>query len=517
MIDIEISQAITHIWNNKFDQAELLLMPKVSTNPRYCLHYAESAFLRSFITASLDDTELALRRLKDTKDLAESYIKLLESNKCPPGYKDLKSKEEFKNHLLDCKVVLGDSLYMLAVLQITRDSKFKGCFNMRKSWKVFEEALKQVKDGLKYDDQLLECLHFGAGFFFFAMSIIPQKFLKIVEFVGFKADRELGLQYIRECSSFNSTGIRSPFATMVLLFNNLLLPRGLYNPAKQLREAEILLEENVQRYPEGSLFHVMMSHCHRKQCRIDKGLECMEQAIANCSNFQRPPAIYSYELANCYYLAKLEKKYAEMALDTLVKIAASRNVLTPVKLASSNGSGGQSQSSSFLSRTFSFGSSKKQQQQQQSTIDEVATPETINDRAAYLMLRGAILKGIDRVEESMVCFEEVIGLQAHLTEKFYYPYCLYEMSESHFHLKNHELSLDYLKRCNTVTGYDWEDPLKVRLRVTMDQIKKDGAGSDWGEEAEEVESTTDHHHHHQQQSPAIPNSTITQLDTLSIN
>jgi hypothetical protein len=116
---------------------------------------------------------------------------------------------------LDTRVVMGDVLYMLAVLQLTRDSKLKGAFNMRKSWKVFEESLKMVstdKSGI-YNEELVRCLNFGAGFFFFAMSIIPQKFLKLIELVGFKADRELGLKYIRECH--DAGGVRCPFASIV--------------------------------------------------------------------------------------------------------------------------------------------------------------------------------------------------------------------------------------------------------------------------------------------------------------
>jgi len=31
-----------------------------------------------------------------------------------------------------------------------------------------------------------------------------------------------------------------------------------------------------------------------------------------------------------------------------------------------------------------------------------------------------------------------------------------------------------MKKCNNISSYDWEDPLKVRLRVTIDQLKKGG-------------------------------------------
>ncbi|GAM21012.1 hypothetical protein SAMD00019534_041870 [Acytostelium subglobosum LB1] len=555
------------LWNNKFELAESTLKKKASSHPRYSLHHAETIFLRSFITADVNDTEQALARLKDTREMAETYIKYLDSNKLPPSSNlILKSKEDFKNSLLDCKIVLGDSLYMIAVLQLTRDYKFKGCFNMRRSWKTFEDALSQVKDGHKYNEQLLECLHFGVGFFLYAMSIIPQKFLRLVEFVGFKADREQGMQYIKHCGT--NGGIRAPFANMVLLFNNLLLPRGLYNPTKHLREAELVIQDNMKRYPEGSLFQVMASHCYRKQCRIEEGLACMVKALDNCATFQRPPLIYSYELANCYVimldwpkaievferlvkeesfqiralcglqlascyfacglrskgeealskvksfakrsssvepicvrqaaryaqnggyfsafeimyirrdLAKMEKGNAERVLEALQQTASKLSVLNPIPIPTTASSSGNS----FFSKAWSFGQSKKGSEATLSTCG--STSEMLNDRIAYMMMRGATLKSMDRIDEALTCFEEVVKLHPHAIEKFYYPYCLYEMSESHFHRKNHEQTLEYLKRCNAISGYDWEDPLKIRLRVTMDQIKKDGAsvGDDWGEE-----------------------------------
>lgn len=42
--------------------------------------------------------------------------------------------------------------------------------------------------------------------------------------VGFKADRELGLKYMRETHA--EQGVRGSYATMLLLANNLVLPRG---------------------------------------------------------------------------------------------------------------------------------------------------------------------------------------------------------------------------------------------------------------------------------------------------
>jgi len=558
----EIIEGISFIWNNKFNEAEGIFASKKDSNPRYALHYAEVAFLRSFITADTTDTETAISRLKAAKKLAELQLKSYERGVAPAG-SSVTDKRELANLYLDCRVVFGDTLYMLAVLQLTRDSKLKGALNMRKSWKVFEDSLKDVKhakDPNLYNEELVRCLNFGAGFFFFAMSIIPQKFLKVVELIGFRADRDLGLKYIHECN--DAGGIRAPFATIVLLFNNLLLPRGLANPAKYLREADALIKDSLFKYPEGSLFQVMGSHCARKQFDIDGGIKFMEDAIGNCTRLNVEPLIYKYELANCYAMklnwaeaakhfeplaneekfqvralcvlqlagclhmngdrekahkilanmpncvskknssvdpivlrqaaryvnnggwfaglellyirrdmAKMEKSASEV-LQLLERQAANTNAQKPIAATpEKKGFAGLAKGFSSLG----LGNSKSKNEPADYSAD---------DRASYLLLKGALLRSSEKADEAIECFREVIKLDPLVKEKWYQPYALFELGETLYHKGNVSEAQDAMKKCNNINGYDWEDPLKVRLRVTIDQLKKGGLVDDSIDEEE---------------------------------
>jgi len=97
---------------------------------------------------------------------------------------------------------------------------------------------------------------------------------------------------------------------------------------------------------------------------------------------------------------------------------------------------------------------------------------SLDDRASYLLLKGAIVKSLSKQDEAIECFREVIDMQEHLLEKLYVPYCLYELGESYYIKGSLKEAEDCMKRCSKFSGYDWEDPLRVRLRVTMDQLKK---------------------------------------------
>jgi len=101
-----------------------------------------------------------------------------------------------------------------------------------------------------------------------------------------------------------------------------------------------------------------------------------------------------------------------------------------------------------------------------------------DDRASYLLIKGSLLKALNKQDEAMDCYREVIDIQECLTEKLYVPYCMYELGECHYIKGNLKEAEETMKKCSKWSGYDWEDPLRVRLRVTMDQLKKGLTPSD---------------------------------------
>ena len=84
-----------------------------------------------------------------------------------------------------------------------------------------------------------------------------------------------------------------------------------------------------------------------------------------------------------------------------------------------------------------------------------------------------MLKSLDKNNEAIDCFKEVVEVLPDLvTEKLYIPYCLYELGESYYINNQLKEAEEAMKKCAKYSGYDWEDPLKIRLRVTMEQLKK---------------------------------------------
>jgi len=332
-----------------------------------------------------------------------------------------------------------------------------------------------------------------------------------------------------------------------------LLPRGVADVAVYVAEADSLIKEALEKYPTGSLFHVMGSHCARKQNDIDGGIKLMETALENSKHFKQPPLIYRYELANCYCMKMEWPRAAEMYLplttattfqvralcalqlagvyimmgenkkgmDMYAKIPSFVNsksqidpmVVRQAKRYATNGGYFAAFELCFIRRDLAkmvpimdkviqaldlCASHTKAMEMREITADMRKNSSSklgklgsglkslspfakkskdvdtyFDDRASYLLLRGAMLKAINRVEESSECFREVCDdLADFISEKFYVPYSLYEWAENMYVAGKNKEALTTFKRCAKISSYDWEDPLRIRLRVTMDQLKK---------------------------------------------
>lgn len=74
----EVVEGLSAIWNNEFKKSDKIFGARKSDSPRYALHYAESCFLKSFITADHADSAEALERLKTAHSLAGTHLGYLE-------------------------------------------------------------------------------------------------------------------------------------------------------------------------------------------------------------------------------------------------------------------------------------------------------------------------------------------------------------------------------------------------------------------------------------------------------
>lgn len=175
--------------------------------------------VKQAITGKLKEKELTMQLLVKAEELAN---KIVSDPKEMATYQrrmedlglfdyDLSAGETQRNWRWDVEVVAADILLWRAVFQMGMGQEIRGAFNLRKSWKSYERILADVeeakKDNIKIDPGVYHSLLFGVAFFYFIVSIVPGSYLKILEVIGFVANRDLGVSYLHRVHDFG--GVRS--------------------------------------------------------------------------------------------------------------------------------------------------------------------------------------------------------------------------------------------------------------------------------------------------------------------
>eukprot|EP00732_Lithocolla_globosa_P002541 Lithocolla_globosa_v1_NODE_1686_length_2397_cov_19.598294.p1 type:complete len:583 gc:universal NODE_1686_length_2397_cov_19.598294:320-2068(+) len=120
--------------------------------------------------------------------------------------------------------------------------------------------------------------------------------------------------------------------------------------------------------------------------------------------------------------------------------------------------------------------------------DALPSDHHADDCAAYWLLKGSVLKEQKKYVEAAEGLRTVIDLKEVVTQKFYLAYCHYELGEALYGQGKLDEASEMMRACSSYSGYDFEDPLKSRLRVTMDQINAERKAKGLGEvELEENE------------------------------
>jgi len=216
---------------------------------------------------------------------------------------------------------------MLAGFLIIEDNRLRGAMTLRKGWKIYESTLQQFPiEGNSFCNlSIISSLKFGSGLFFTLVSMIPPGFAqKAASWIGFRGDKKMGLQYLRQCHS--SASLRSHFAGVIIALNNLVLnpPIHRISNAPYIEEAENIVSQGTSCYSKGSLFQVTGALCAMEQNHIDQAIIFLETAITNCNHLCDCPPIFFRVLSNCYMMrfdwekaiSVLEKLVAEPEIES---------------------------------------------------------------------------------------------------------------------------------------------------------------------------------------------------------
>ncbi|ORZ20454.1 hypothetical protein BCR42DRAFT_208198 [Absidia repens] len=238
------------------------------------------------MTASDQDQTMALDALNGTYDIAKGQLDAAKKPSLIAGYISNymgKNNTESKpvprpsevssahsqyppNGVMRAHVLKAECCLQIAIIQLLQESvmSYVKCgLNLRRAYSsyniVWQEFKKMGSDHTKYmDSDTVSGVQFGIGAVHLILSALPTKILKAVSILGWKPDKKLGFELLKECAS--SKRVRSSMATMMLLAyysaTTSFVPQ-LLSDTYTKAAMETLLE--AQRYYPNSAFYLFFA------------------------------------------------------------------------------------------------------------------------------------------------------------------------------------------------------------------------------------------------------------------
>ncbi|XP_040892474.1 tetratricopeptide repeat protein 39B-like [Toxotes jaculatrix] len=256
----DCSTALDLFLNNRFADALAFLQPWKSQSMYHAMGYSSILVMQAGMTFDPKDMDAAMTSLRESLQTCQRFRKKtgIVETLTSLWYRqpaDNLTEEEMHAELCYAEVLLQKAT--LTFLDESIIGFIKGGMRIRNSYQIYKDcqAMANVTEG--GEKQKSTHIHFrggvnmGIGSFNLMLSLLPSRVLRLMEFLGFSGDRELGLSELREGAASNS--LRSILSTLTLLMFHLYITVILGTSDGNLAEAEALLKPYIEKFPNGAL------------------------------------------------------------------------------------------------------------------------------------------------------------------------------------------------------------------------------------------------------------------------
>lgn len=256
----ECSTALEFFLNNRFTDALALLKPWKEQSMYHAMAYSSILVMQAGMTFETKDMDVAMTSLRESLQTCQRFRKKTGLVETLTNFWYRQSSDNMTEEELHAELCYAEVLLQKAALTFLDESLIsfiKGGMRIRNSYQIYKDC--QAIINTKKDMEKLEStyVHFksgvsmGIGSFNLMLSLLPSRVLRLMEFLGFSGDRELGLSELREGAASNS--LRSILCTLTLMMFHLYISVILGTGEGNLTESESLLEPYAKKFPNGAL------------------------------------------------------------------------------------------------------------------------------------------------------------------------------------------------------------------------------------------------------------------------
>ncbi|XP_010586238.2 tetratricopeptide repeat protein 39B isoform X2 [Loxodonta africana] len=284
----ECEIALNLFLSNKFSDALELLRPWAKDSMYHALGYSTIVVLQAVMTFEQQDIQNGVSAMKDALQTCQRYRK---KSTVVESFSSLLSRgslEQLTEEEMHAEICYAECLLQKAALTFVQDENMinfiKGGLKIRTSYQIYKECLSilHVIEKNKREQQLFYefegGVKLGIGAFNLMLSLLPARIIRLLEFIGFSGNRELGLLQLREGASGRS--MRAPLCCLTILgfhtYICLILGTGEVN----IVEAESLLAPFLQQFPNGSLMLFYHARIELLKGNVEEAQETFRKCIS---------------------------------------------------------------------------------------------------------------------------------------------------------------------------------------------------------------------------------------------
>ncbi|XP_066113380.1 tetratricopeptide repeat protein 39B isoform X1 [Saccopteryx bilineata] len=284
----ECEVALKLFLSNRFKDALELLRPCAKDSMYHALGYSTIVVLQAIMTFEQLDIQNGISAMRDALQTCQKYRKKNTVVESFSSFLSRGSLEQMTEEEMHAEICYAECLLQKAALTFVQDENMinfiKGGLKIRTSYQIYKECLSilHIIQKNKVEQQFFSefegGVKLGIGAFNLMLSLLPARIIRLLEFIGFSGNRELGLLQLQEGAEGKS--MRSPLCCLTILsfhtYISLILGTGEVN----IEEAERLLAPFLQQYPNGSLMLFYHARIELLKGNIEKAQEVFRKCIS---------------------------------------------------------------------------------------------------------------------------------------------------------------------------------------------------------------------------------------------
>lgn len=295
----ETQCALNLVLNNKFSEALDLLKPWWRDSMYHALGYSSILVMQATMTFEQRDIQMAMGTIKEALNTCQRFRK---RNSMVGAL--LSKQSNLQEQEMHAELCYAECLLQKATLTFVQDenmiSFIKGGIKIRTAHQIYKDCQNVLNTSHDVDGQSDAFRQFeggvklGVGSFNLMLSLLPQRILRLLEFIGFSGNRNFGLSQLKEGASSHS--LRSILCALTLLFYNTYVSLILGTGEGNLGEAEALLEPYRHKYPKGSIILFYSARISNLRGHFEKAVSRFEECIQSQTEWRQIHHLCYWEL-----------------------------------------------------------------------------------------------------------------------------------------------------------------------------------------------------------------------------